>query len=51
MIILALIVVFAATVLTGPAGRDAVARHKQLKSRPVAKVLPFPYPPGHPRKL
>lgn len=48
--ILALIIVFLVTVLTGPAGQDYVNKRKQLRERPLAKVLPFPYPPGHPRK-
>lgn len=51
MIICLLVIVFFATVASGPAGREHLRRRKYLKERPLAKVLPFPYPKGHPRKL
>lgn len=50
MVLLLLIGVFLVTVLSGPAGRDYLRRRKSLKERPLAKVIPFPYPPKHPRK-
>lgn len=51
MVILALILVFLVTLFSGPAGKDYLNKRKLLKERPKAKLLPFPYPPGHPRKL
>lgn len=51
MIYCLLVLVFFVTVATGPAGRDYLHRRKLLKERPLAQVLAFPYPKGHPRKL
>lgn len=50
MIVL-LVIVFVVTVLTGPAGKEYLNRRKQLRERPLAKVIPLPYPSGHPKKL
>ncbi len=49
--ILVLILVFVATFMTGPAGKEYLDKRKKLKEKPLAKVLPFPYPPGHPKKV
>jgi hypothetical protein len=51
MLICLLVITFFVVVLTGPAGLEWRDKRKMLKSRPVAKVLQFPYPKGHPRKL
>lgn len=51
MVWVGLVIVFFVTVLTGPSGKEYFTKRKQLKNRPLAKLLPFPYPPGHPRKL
>lgn len=51
LLICSLVIVFFAVVATGPGGRDWLNRRKRLKEQPLAKVLPFPYPPKHPRKL
>lgn len=51
MLICALVIVFFVTVLTGPAGVEYLNKRKSLKEQPLAKLLPFPYPKEHPRKL
>ncbi len=51
MLICALVIVFFTTVATGPDGMAWLAKRKQLKEQPIAKLLPFPYPANHPRKL
>jgi len=51
MIITTLILTFFLVVATGPDGKEWYERRKALKSRPMAKLLPFPYPKGHPRRI
>lgn len=49
--ILLLLAIFFGTVFSGPGGKEYLARRKLLKDRAKAKVLAFPYPKNHPRKL
>ena len=51
MLICLFVITFFVIVLTGPAGIEWRDKRKALKNQPLAKLLPFPYPPNHPRKI